>query len=68
MGARETINHLAGIDPAVRAVIVSGYAQDEAVASYRDYGFSAAMHKPYTLQDLQATLAIVITPPPCRIH
>jgi PAS domain S-box-containing protein len=68
MGAREAISHLAGIDPAVRAVVVSGYAQDAAVVSYRDYGFVAAMTKPYTLQDLQATLETVMTTPTCRIH
>jgi PAS domain S-box-containing protein len=68
MGARETIGHLTGIDPAARVVVVSGYAQDAAVASYGDYGFVAAMNKPYTLQELQATLETVITAPTCRIH
>jgi PAS domain S-box-containing protein len=68
MGAREAISQLAGIDPAVRAVVVSGYAQDAAIASYRDYGFVAAMNKPYTLQELRATLETVITAPSCRIH
>ena len=52
----------------VRAVVVSGYAQDAAVVSHRDYGFVAAMTKPYTLQDLQATLETVMTTPTCRIH
>jgi two-component system, cell cycle sensor histidine kinase and response regulator CckA len=68
MGARETIGHLTEVDPAVRAIVVSGYVQDTAVSSYRDYGFVAAMHKPYTLQDLRATLETVITSPSCRIH
>jgi DNA-binding NtrC family response regulator len=68
MGARETIAHLTEVDPAVRAIVVSGYVQDTAVASFRDYGFVAAMHKPYTLQDLRATLDIVITSRTCRIH
>ena len=64
----ETIGRLTGVDPAVRAIVVSGYAQDDAIASYRDYGFVAAMNKPYTLQDLQATLETVITAQTCRIH
>jgi two-component system, cell cycle sensor histidine kinase and response regulator CckA len=68
MGARETISHLTGIDPAVRAVVVSGYAQDAAVSSYRDYGFVAAINKPYTLQELRDTLETIITPPTWRIH
>jgi two-component system cell cycle sensor histidine kinase/response regulator CckA len=68
MGARETINQLTGVDPAVRAIVVSGYAQDAAVSSYRDYGFVAAMNKPYTLQELRALLETIITPSTCRIH
>jgi CheY-like chemotaxis protein len=68
MGARETIEQLTGIDPAVRAVVVSGYAQDATVSSYRDYGFVAAMNKPYTLQELRATLESVMTVPSWRIH
>jgi CheY-like chemotaxis protein len=68
MGARETIGHLTTVDPAVRAIVVSGYVQDTAVASFRDYGFVAAMHKPYTLQDLRAALHTVITSQSCRIH
>jgi len=68
MGARETISHLTGVDPAVRAIVVSGYAQDTAVSSYRDYGFVASMNKPYNLQDLRTTLEAVITAPTWRIH
>ena len=68
MGARETISQLTGIDPAVRAVVVSGYAQDTAVSSYKDFGFVAAMNKPYNLQDLRTTLENIITPPTWRIH
>jgi two-component system, cell cycle sensor histidine kinase and response regulator CckA len=68
MGARETIGHLTTVDPGVRAIVVSGYVQDTAVTSFRDYGFVAAMHKPYTLQDLRAALDTVITSRTCRIH
>jgi PAS domain S-box-containing protein len=68
LGARETINQLNRIDPAVRAIVVSGYAQDAAIASYRDCGFAAAMNKPYTLQELRATLETVITSQTWRVH
>src|SRR5262249_18711244 len=68
MGARETIDQLAGLDPGVRAIVVSGYAQDSAISSYRDFGFAAAMNKPYTLHELRATLENVMTSPTCRIH
>ena len=52
----------------MRAIVVSGYAQDTAIASFRDFGFAAAMNKPYTLHELRATLENVITTATCRIH
>ena len=68
LGGREAIGMLTALDPAVRAILVSGYAQDEAMSSFRDYGFAAAMTKPYTLQELRVTLETVITSPTCRVH
>ena len=56
------------LDPAVRAIVVSGYAQDAAISSYRDFGFAAAMNKPYNLHELRATLENVIMTTTCRIH
>ena len=68
MGARETIDQLTSLDPAVRAIVVSGYAQDAAISCYRDFGFAAAMNKPYNLHELRATLENVMTTSTCRIH
>jgi CheY-like chemotaxis protein len=68
LGGKEAIEHLAGLDPTVRAVLISGYAQDSAMSAYREYGFAAAMTKPYTLQELQATLETVITTSAWRVH
>jgi CheY-like chemotaxis protein len=68
LGGPEALAQLAGLDPGVRAILVSGYGHDSVMATYRDYGFAAAMTKPYTLQDLHASLETVITPPGCRVH
>jgi CheY-like chemotaxis protein len=68
LGGKEAIEHLTGLDPAVKAILISGYAQDAAMSAYREYGFAAAMTKPYTLQELQATLETVITTPAWRVH
>jgi PAS domain S-box-containing protein len=68
LGAREAIEHLAGLDPAINAILVSGYAQDAIVNEFRDYGFKAVITKPFTLQELSATLESVITVPTCRVH
>ena len=61
LGAREAMDRLTTLYPAARGILVTGYAQDAAVTAYRDHGFAAAITKPYTLQELEATLKTVIT-------
>lgn len=56
MGGKETIEKLLEIDPAVRAIVSSGYSNDPVMANYRDYGFSSVLSKPYKLDDLCKTL------------
>ena len=68
MGGREAIDQLAGIDPGVKAILVSGYAQDSVLAEYRDYGFQAIITKPFTLQELSTTLHSVMGSPAWRVH
>ncbi len=56
MGGKETIEKLIEIDPAVKAIVSSGYSNDPVMANYRDYGFSSVLSKPYKLDDLCKTL------------
>jgi len=56
MGGDETMRKLLEIDPGVKAIVSSGYSNDNVVANYRDHGFAAFLKKPYDLTDLQATL------------
>jgi PAS domain S-box-containing protein len=52
MGGLETVQQLLAIDPAVRAIAVSGYAPDPVLATPRKYGFVASLPKPYRREDL----------------
>ena len=56
MGGKEAIEKLREYDPAVKAIVSSGYANDPAVTAYAEYGFSARLTKPYKITDLKATL------------
>jgi PAS domain S-box-containing protein len=68
MGGRETIGRLSEVDPKVKAIVVSGYAQDATLTEFRDYGFKASIAKPYTLEELDTTLTSVITLGNYSIH
>ena len=56
MGGEETMRQLMRIDPHVKAIIASGYADSEIIASYRNYGFLSAIVKPYNLDSLRKLL------------
>ena len=58
MGGREAMEQLGEVDPAVNAILVSGYAQDPAMTEFRDYGFKGVISKPFTLEELQYDLAL----------
>ena len=60
MGGEETIKKLIAIDPEVKAIVSSGYANDPIMANFKKHGFSAVMTKPYNLKELSETLQKVI--------
>jgi len=53
MGGKETIVRLLEIDPAVNALVASGYADDRILSNYEDYGFKGAIAKPFRLSTLK---------------
>ena len=61
MGGRETIERLLAIDPGVRAIVSSGYSDNDVVADYQKYGFRASLSKPYRLVDLRDTLNALLS-------
>ena len=60
MGGKETIEHLRSIDPDVKALISSGYANDPVMANFRQFGFSGVVPKPYTVRRLHDALQRVM--------
>jgi signal transduction histidine kinase/CheY-like chemotaxis protein len=48
----ETFRRMRAIDPTLCGIVSSGYANSSVMSSYRDYGFSAAIDKPYTFTRL----------------
>ena len=50
MGGAEAARRLAEIEPGVKAIVSSGYSDDEVVATYRQHGFCSFLKKPYNMR------------------
>jgi CheY-like chemotaxis protein len=60
MGGKEAIERLLALDPEVKAIVASGYANDPIMADYRTYGFVGCITKPYQTDTLHQVLQDVI--------
>jgi len=60
MGGTEAMSQLSAIDPSIKGILISGLAQDDVMTKFRDYGFEAALSKPFSLQELRTTLQTVL--------
>ena len=59
-GGKETLTKLKKIDPKVKAILSSGYADERTLTNFQRYGFKGVVIKPYNMEELSATLHQVI--------
>jgi CheY-like chemotaxis protein len=59
MGGKEAARHILALDPSACLIVSSGYSNDPVLANFKEYGFHAAMPKPYRLSDMEEVLASV---------
>ena len=60
MGGLECMQKLLEIDPEVKAVVSSGYADNPIMSKYRESGFKGIIIKPYEIEDLSEVLYKII--------
>jgi PAS domain S-box-containing protein len=56
MGGEEAIKELLRIDPDIKTIVSSGYANSVAISKYESIGFKAYLPKPYDVASLNKTL------------
>ena len=57
MGGEKALRRLREIDPEVKAVVSSGYAEDPVMKDFGRYGFADAIAKPYNAKELKGLLS-----------
>ncbi|HEX3046743.1 MAG TPA: ATP-binding protein [Bacillota bacterium] len=60
MGGKETLKKLVNIDPHIKAIVSSGYSNDQTLANYQEYGFCGVVSKPYRIEELHEKLQNLI--------
>ena len=63
MGGLEALAALRALDPAVQAIVMSGYSRETILREHTAHGFAAALPKPFTLDTLYATVTRLLTTP-----
>ncbi|MCK5198089.1 MAG: response regulator [Spirochaetales bacterium] len=56
MGGIETMKQLKLINPKIKTIISSGYANSPVMSDYKSYGFSESLTKPYLMTELKTTI------------
>ena len=64
MGCLECMQKLLEIDPEVKAIVSSGYADNPIMSKYRKSGFKGIIITPYEIEDLSEILYKIINNDP----
>lgn len=56
MGGKDAVQQILGIDPEAKVIVSSGYSDDPIMANFLDFGFCAAIEKPYRMKDLKTAI------------
>ncbi len=60
-GGKWTIDIIKKLNPEIKAIVISGYANDPVISNYSDYGFDGYLIKPFEIEDLSKTVYDIIS-------
>ncbi len=61
IGGKDVLQELLKINPAVKAVVASGYCNEDVMANYQDFGFRASLMKPFKLDELKRAIKTALS-------
>lgn len=61
MGGKEAVQKILSLDADAKVIVCSGYSNDSVMSQYEEYGFKAALSKPYDLDELEKTISKALT-------
>jgi len=61
LGGKETAKRILELDHNARLIISSGYKSDKVMVDYKEYGFKAAIAKPYKAETLNRVLSEILS-------
>ena len=64
MGGMDAFANLKSLNPNIKAIVSSGYYDDPVMSEYEEYGFKAAVEKPWNVEELSTVLHDVICEKP----
>ncbi len=62
MGGQETISILKEIDPNIKAIVCSGYSNDQVMADHQSFGFAASICKPFKPFEMRSVVKEILSP------
>ncbi|MBU1140278.1 MAG: response regulator, partial [Proteobacteria bacterium] len=62
IGGLETLERLLILEPEVKALVSSGYANNPVMANYKEYGFCGVVPKPFMVEELNKVLSSILPP------
>ena len=63
VGGREAAEKILAIDQAACLIVSSGYSNDPIMSDFSAYGFSGAITKPYSIDELELALHLALSEP-----
>lgn len=60
MGGKEAARKILEVNSDAKIIVASGYFNDPVMARYKEFGFCAAVEKPYSFQDIKKTIASLL--------